>query len=54
MVTGAAPFHCGAGAPPRGARLSVSAPRDRATLERGLRLVAETLGGFPAAGPAIV
>jgi DNA-binding transcriptional MocR family regulator len=53
-VTPAEAFVVGRGAAPHAVRLCLGPPRSREALGRGLRLVAETLGGPPDAGMAMV
>jgi DNA-binding transcriptional MocR family regulator len=53
-VTPAEAFAVGRGSVPHAVRLCLGAARDRATLERGLRLVAETLAASTDADLAVV
>jgi DNA-binding transcriptional MocR family regulator len=53
-VTPAEAFVVGRGAAPHAVRVCLGAPRTREALARGLRAVAETLGGPPDAGLAMV
>ncbi len=52
-VTPSQAFLVGRGSPPHAVRVCLGAPRERATLERGLRALLELIGAPPDAGPVL-